>query len=302
MPSARARLWTRAASPMFCGRGREHRAQARVGDVRSAGTRRRRRRARARRRPCASRARSDWRSRPGRDTSPAAAASRRRETRRAGWEPRTASGGRTCRSSSCRTPTRRSRPSASTPAVDVDDAGRPEVAPHELFVARVDELDRPAGGLREPRRLDGLLARVLAAVAGAHVGHDDAHAIFGQAKRLRRLRRGRRTAAACRVQTVTLPSVHSATAARGSSGTCAMYGMLVARVEHVRRRSRARPRRRREPSAPRRARRRRPPAPSLQSDRRSCRMSAAPGAALHVDVDVGGRALDARARSARRRR
>ena len=65
-------------------------------------------------------------------------------------------------------------------ADDVDDARGSEVGPGELFLARPDDLDRPAGLARQPRRLDGRLDRVLAAVAGAGIGHDDAYGVVGQ--------------------------------------------------------------------------------------------------------------------------
>ena len=70
----------------------------------------------------------------------------------------------------------------------IDHADRAEVAPHELFRARVNDLDRPARGLGEPRRFDRVLAGVLAAVRGSHVRHDHAHLVFAQMKRLRDFR------------------------------------------------------------------------------------------------------------------
>ena len=66
--------------------------------------------------------------------------------------------------------------------LDVDHAGRTEVRPGELLGARPHQLHRLAGRVRQPRRLDGDLAAVLAAVARSHVGHDDADAILGDAK------------------------------------------------------------------------------------------------------------------------
>ena len=69
----------------------------------------------------------------------------------------------------------------------VDDARRPEVGPGKLLLAGPDQLDRPARRLRQPGGLDRRLAGVLAAVAGAGVGHDHAHRVLRQAERLRQL-------------------------------------------------------------------------------------------------------------------
>ena len=108
--------------------------------------------------------------------------------------------------------------------LDVDDAGRTEVAERELLGARPHDLHRFAGGLRETRGFDRVLAGVLAAVAGPISGEMTRTRASG-IRTLQPARCGRRTAAAYHVHTVTLPSVHSATAERGSSGTCAMYGI-----------------------------------------------------------------------------
>src|SRR6516162_8244974 len=65
----------------------------------------------------------------------------------------------------------------------VDDAGRAEVRPGEFLLARPDELYGLAGGLGEPGGFEGVLAGVLAAVRGAHVGHDDPNLIRVQLER-----------------------------------------------------------------------------------------------------------------------
>ena len=75
---------------------------------------------------------------------------------------------------------------------------------------------------REPRGFDRRFAGVLAAVAGARVGDDHADALLGDAERVGQLACARPNGRCVPVQTVSLPSLHSATAARGSSGTCAM--------------------------------------------------------------------------------
>ncbi len=74
----------------------------------------------------------------------------------------------------------RQRPVASSSALDVDDAGGAKVCPGELFLARPHKLDRLAGGAGEACGLDGHLAGMLAAIAGAGVGHDHAHRAFGE--------------------------------------------------------------------------------------------------------------------------
>ena len=70
----------------------------------------------------------------------------------------------------------------------LDQAGRAEVGPGELFFAGPDQLDRLARRPGQPGRLDGGLAGVLAAVAAARVGHDHADSVLGQAERLGQLR------------------------------------------------------------------------------------------------------------------
>ena len=74
-------------------------------------------------------------------------------------------------------------PSLRDAALDLDDARRPEVGPGEFFLAGPDQLDRPAGLAGQARGLDGRFARVLAAVAGAGVGHDHPHRVVGEPER-----------------------------------------------------------------------------------------------------------------------
>ena len=74
------------------------------------------------------------------------------------------------RSCSCGTPTRRAcRPCARRSSTSMTPA-RAQVRPGELLLARPDDLDRLARGLREARGLDRRVAGVLAAVRGAGVG------------------------------------------------------------------------------------------------------------------------------------
>ncbi len=75
-----------------------------------------------------------------------------------------------------------------SPGCHLDDTGRAEIGPGELLLARPHQLDRLARGLRQARGLHGRLAGVLAAVAGTHVGHDDAHAFGRDAERGREFR------------------------------------------------------------------------------------------------------------------
>ena len=72
-------------------------------------------------------------------------------------------------------------------AADVDDARGTEVGPGELFFSSPHDLHRTGGGARQPRGLDGDLARVLAAVAGSRVGHDHADLVLRDPKGLRQL-------------------------------------------------------------------------------------------------------------------
>ena len=58
---------------------------------------------------------------------------------------------------------------------DFDEAGGAEIGPGEFFFAGPDDFDRLAGGFGKARGFDGGLAAVLATVAAAHVGLDDAH-------------------------------------------------------------------------------------------------------------------------------
>ena len=82
---------------------------------------------------------------------------------------------------------RRERAVAARAALDVDDARGPEVGPRELLLARPRHLDGLAGRLREARGLERGVARVLAAVAGAGVGHDDAHLVARDVERVGQL-------------------------------------------------------------------------------------------------------------------
>src|SRR5439155_16469306 len=66
--------------------------------------------------------------------------------------------------------------------VDLDDPSGTEVGPGKLFLAGPDQLHWLAGGLGEAGRLDGRLARLLAAVAGAGGGGDDADLVRAQAE------------------------------------------------------------------------------------------------------------------------
>src|ERR1700731_2852786 len=67
-------------------------------------------------------------------------------------------------------------------AFDLDNAGRAEVSPSEFFLASPNNLDGTAGSAGETGSLDSGVAGVLAAVGGARVGDDDAHACFGNAE------------------------------------------------------------------------------------------------------------------------
>ncbi len=74
----------------------------------------------------------------------------------------------------------RERAVAASTAFDFDHAGRPEVGPCEFFLARPDELDRPAGLASQPGRFNGRLAGMLAAVARPGVRHNDANRVISQ--------------------------------------------------------------------------------------------------------------------------
>src|ERR1039457_4567157 len=82
---------------------------------------------------------------------------------------------------------RRERAVAARAAFDVEDARGPEVGPRKLLLARPRDLDGLAGCLREASSLDGGVARVLAAVARAGVGHDDADLISRNVERVGQL-------------------------------------------------------------------------------------------------------------------
>ncbi len=58
---------------------------------------------------------------------------------------------------------------------DLDEAGGAQVGPGEFILARPDNFDGLAGGFCQARGFDGRFAGVLAAIAAAHVGLDDAH-------------------------------------------------------------------------------------------------------------------------------
>ena len=72
-------------------------------------------------------------------------------------------------------------------AANLDHAGGPEVRPGEFFLACPDELDGLPRRFREPRRLDGRIARMLAAVRRSGIGHDDTHPVLGNPKRFGKL-------------------------------------------------------------------------------------------------------------------
>ncbi len=67
---------------------------------------------------------------------------------------------------------------------DPDDRRRVERVEEELLLPRVRHLHRPAGRLREARRLLGLAPRALAPEAAAHVGREDPHALRIERERL----------------------------------------------------------------------------------------------------------------------
>ncbi len=77
----------------------------------------------------------------------------------------------------------RERPVLACAGLDLDDARGPEVGPVELLLAGPDQLDGPAGPAGQAGGLECGLARVLAAVAGPGVGHDDPHAVLGHPER-----------------------------------------------------------------------------------------------------------------------
>ena len=72
-------------------------------------------------------------------------------------------------------------------AGDVDHAGRAEVGPGELLLARPDQLDRRVDGAGQPGGLDRRVAKVLAAVGRACVGDDHADGCLRQPERRRQL-------------------------------------------------------------------------------------------------------------------
>ena len=115
-----------------------------------------------------------------------------------------------------------SLPCSSKARLDVDHRRRAELGPGEFLLARPLERDRLARGLGQPCGLDGGFAGVLAAESAAGVGHDHAHLVVGQPERARQFARESRNGFCVPVQTVSLPSCHSATAARVSIGACWM--------------------------------------------------------------------------------
>src|SRR5260370_16854891 len=67
-------------------------------------------------------------------------------------------------------------------AANVDHAGGTEIGPGELLFARPDELHRFSSGFCQTSGYDAALAGVFTAIAGAGVGHDDAHAVLGNSE------------------------------------------------------------------------------------------------------------------------
>ena len=137
---------------------------------------------------------------------------------------RTACGCRNCPSCSCRTPTRRGGRAASIAALTSMTPRGPEVAPHEFFRARPHQFHRPLRRLAPAAPLPPRARRCVCRRTPIPCRADDAHAIFGK-RNASPARRARRTDAACPPRRSACRRVHSATAARGSSGTCAMYGI-----------------------------------------------------------------------------
>ena len=70
---------------------------------------------------------------------------------------------------------------------DLNEAGRAEVGPGELFSAGPDHLDGLAGGLRQTRCFKSGFAGMFSAVTAAHIRLDDAHLRGRNVKGLRQL-------------------------------------------------------------------------------------------------------------------
>src|SRR5262249_44153279 len=64
---------------------------------------------------------------------------------------------------------------------------RPEVSPGKLLFTRPHNLNWLPRCLRQPRRLNGTFSAMLAAIAAAHVGHNDADLVRRNAKGLSQL-------------------------------------------------------------------------------------------------------------------
>ena len=73
---------------------------------------------------------------------------------------------------------------ASRAGLDLNQAGGAEIGPGKLLAARPHHLHRLAGGLGQARGFNCRLAGMLAAIAAAHVGLDDAHLGRRKMKRL----------------------------------------------------------------------------------------------------------------------
>jgi hypothetical protein len=70
---------------------------------------------------------------------------------------------------------------------NLDNAGRPEIGPRELFLARPAQGNGFAGGLREAGCFDTGFAAVLASKARAEIGNHDLHFVIRQMKGSRQL-------------------------------------------------------------------------------------------------------------------
>src|SRR5205823_2500653 len=72
-------------------------------------------------------------------------------------------------------------------AAHFDDTGRPKIGPGEFFFARPANFDRLTRLFCEPSGFERSLAGVLAAITGSGIGHNYAHAIFGNVECFREL-------------------------------------------------------------------------------------------------------------------